>query len=217
MHISLKYPRRSNIALNGIPLIHEATHWKYSVGDPHRRRVWMSMFYDERDRSGHINNYARQDIGRDKFPWTLNQPETQPIVKKVEDVLVESFGPEQLIEDFFIEYGLTPRGLRVFNHVRIEPGLNGPAYFHGLQDRAFEATAEDVAVTTELAYVISIVPGAMLEKLQLIETSNTLRGKIKLLANWDYIDKPTAQKILDKNWRRSWIERIKSFSGREYN
>lgn len=217
MHISLRSPRRNNIVGNGIPLLHEATHWTYAIDDARRRKTWMSRFYNRSKDKDYLSPHAKLDLRKDKFPWTIATPQDDPLTRQIEGVTLEVYGTSELADQFAEEYREIPQQLRTFDRVRIEPDLSGPAYFFGVQDAEGQATGEDVAITTEWAHIIHLVPGHVIKKLELIENSEILREKLSLLAHWGYLGPELTKTVLDKNWRRGWIKRIHDCRGMNYN
>ncbi len=197
----------------GIPLIHEAAHWKH-IDDTVTQNTWSKLFNKS---DGYITPYASHDYIESGNLWKANSPDSEPISRKVQGVDVELYDFHRLdagANDQFWkltrEFSEIPDKLFVFDYIRIEPSLNGPAYFSYKEAREeFQRTAEDVAVTTEWAYVCHTLGAYAGKPFFKLDENPIIQDKIDYLAQRGYIEDHVANTLLNKSWRESRLNSLK--------
>ncbi|MFA6530229.1 MAG: hypothetical protein WCT31_00730 [Candidatus Micrarchaeia archaeon] len=206
-YISLKRPEHRNIAIRGLPLVHEAAHWKHTDEDS-RSSEWIGKFFSaSHNKSGYLTGHSRLNYLVSSPPWIPNKPTGIPFRQFVGGILVESYGTVEDMDALVRTFEVMPTGLMVFDHVRIEPDLNGPGYMSGVHpSREYSMVTEDIAGTTEWAYVVFTVPQLVRDKLKRIDGSPVLQAKINLLGKWGFIEPAVANQLLDSKWRTKMLE-----------
>jgi hypothetical protein len=194
-YIALKNPEIRDIKSNGIPLIHEAAHWKHALR-PDLTVRWLDLFVDK-------NEYVTPYAGTTGSQGVVNAPKGKPIRRRFHGILIESYGSERDIGELKFQLKFIPKELMVFDHVRIEPGLNGPGYFYPDKEvpTQYAWVCEDIAETTQWAYVIyslGLLKWAVLER---VNGSQTIQDKIAVLAEEGFISPDVANMVLDAKWR----------------
>jgi hypothetical protein len=228
--LGIKDVVRRDIAIRGVPLIHEAAHAR-QIKMPRFSGEWLRRFpiiiptsykkdsYDWRDPSISRANatascYATKDYT--VLEHVLNDPSqsvegnlvvtlTSEGLPTVEFYNIPASDAPMYFKQLMANYLLLPQGLQEFVRlIKVDKKLNR-AYHQGYSDnRAFCKTCEDVAEMTQWAIVASLVPESSRDLITLIEREEPARERIRMLFGNGFIDGNTTRKLLDPIFRSYW-------------
>jgi hypothetical protein len=224
--LRIKDANRSNIDIDGIPLVHEAAHVRQFKLPSSFSEEWLGRFPREprprasyenddayQERNGVVSMYATRD-----YTNPVDKPRPQrgcgssPVFVHREDGLpvLEFFGSldesqvRHIVERFGFNFRALPFGLREFMElVKIDSDLNGPYFYHSepVSDEYLK-TCEDVAETTEAAIVAGLIHGARRGFLDLLEKQPRLKDKVEMLGGSGFLPEGLAPKLSDDKFRR---------------
>jgi hypothetical protein len=155
-HISIREFKAGDVATTGLLVLHEAAHWR-NYDNPLHQDAWCGFFPS--NKNAHFIEHSKHDYNKGPV-FVPNEPKGERIVSIGGGVRVDSYAGPEAIDDFLFQFRQLPLSLAIaVKYVRLEPHLNGRGYFHGPKPtKEFNAITEDVACTTELAYVMASAP-----------------------------------------------------------